>query len=93
MRSDESFNVTFDEIFLEPKLSHLVEDDGMHEQVVQDPNRSPSLGANVLELGYPKNVKEARGHQIEQVINLCERHGSGATLLYYEMKDMYRCII
>ncbi|GKD77609.1 hypothetical protein Tco_1340230 [Tanacetum coccineum] len=29
---------------------------------------SPSLQVNVLDEGYPKIVKEARGHPIEQVI-------------------------
>nr|GFB71039.1 hypothetical protein [Tanacetum cinerariifolium] len=35
---------------------------------VQDPVRSPLLEANAIEPGYPKSVKEARGHPIEQVI-------------------------
>ncbi|GJW11678.1 hypothetical protein Tco_1577505 [Tanacetum coccineum] len=54
--------------FPEPKSYPSLEDDGMHEQVVQDPIRSPTLEANASEPCYPKNIKEARGHPIEQVI-------------------------
>ncbi|GKD12681.1 hypothetical protein Tco_1197088 [Tanacetum coccineum] len=50
----------------EPKSSPLVEDDGIHEQVVQDPNRSPLLEANASEMGSFRSIKEARGHPIEQ---------------------------
>ncbi|GJZ55883.1 reverse transcriptase domain-containing protein [Tanacetum coccineum] len=68
MRIEESLNVTFDESFPEPKLSPLVEDDRINEPVVQNLVRSPSLEVNASEPGYPKSVKEARGHPIEQVI-------------------------
>ncbi|GJZ16757.1 zf-CCHC domain-containing protein [Tanacetum coccineum] len=54
----------------EPKSSPLVEDDRINELIVQDSIRPPSLEANASELGYPKSVKEARGHPIEQFI--CE---------------------
>ncbi|GJX29272.1 hypothetical protein Tco_0237351 [Tanacetum coccineum] len=68
MRIKESLNVTFDERFPEPKSSPLVEDDRINEPAVQDLNGSPSLQVNVLDEGYPKSIKEARGHPIEQVI-------------------------
>ncbi|GJV77364.1 zinc knuckle CX2CX4HX4C containing protein [Tanacetum coccineum] len=55
-------------IFSEPKLSPLIEDDKINEPIVQDLNGSPSLEVNILDEGYPKSVKEARGHPIEQVI-------------------------
>nr|GEU77021.1 retrovirus-related Pol polyprotein from transposon TNT 1-94 [Tanacetum cinerariifolium] len=67
MRIEESLNVTFDERLPEPKLSPSVEDDMTHEPIVQDLNGSP-LQVNVSEEGYPKSLKEARGHPIEQVI-------------------------
>nr|GEW55547.1 ribonuclease H-like domain-containing protein [Tanacetum cinerariifolium] len=63
-------NVTIDEIFPKPKSSSSVKDDRIIKPVVQDPVTSPSLEANASKLGYPKSVKEARGHPIEQVI--CE---------------------
>ncbi|GJT89698.1 hypothetical protein Tco_1078543 [Tanacetum coccineum] len=68
MRIEESLNMTFNESLLEPKSSPIIEDDGIHEQVVQDPIRSLSLETNASEPGYPKIIKEARGHPIEQVI-------------------------
>ncbi|GJY12555.1 hypothetical protein Tco_0381864 [Tanacetum coccineum] len=68
MRIEESLNVTFDESFPEPKSSSSVEDDWIIKPVVQNPVRSLSLKANPLEPGYPKNLKEDRGHTIEQVI-------------------------
>ncbi|GJY42609.1 hypothetical protein Tco_0430822 [Tanacetum coccineum] len=68
MRIEESFNVTCDESFPEPNSSPSIEYDRIIEPVVQNPVRSPSLEANASEPGYPKSVKEARGHQIEQVI-------------------------
>ncbi|GKC76326.1 hypothetical protein Tco_1127100 [Tanacetum coccineum] len=40
----------------------------LFEGVTQDLNRSPSLQVNVSDEGYPKSLKEARGHLIEQVI-------------------------
>ncbi|GJV54603.1 retrovirus-related pol polyprotein from transposon TNT 1-94 [Tanacetum coccineum] len=45
-----------------------VEDDRINETIVQDLNGSPSLQVNVSDEGYPKSVKEARSHPIEQVI-------------------------
>ncbi|GKF57092.1 hypothetical protein Tco_0170629 [Tanacetum coccineum] len=68
MRIEESLNVTFDESLLEPKSSSLVEDDRIDEPIVQDLNGSSSLQVNVLDEGYSKSLKEARGHTIEQVI-------------------------
>ncbi|GJZ41435.1 zf-CCHC domain-containing protein [Tanacetum coccineum] len=50
MRVEESLNISFDESFLEPKSSPLIEDDRINEPLVQDPIRSPSLEANALEL-------------------------------------------
>ncbi|GJR64520.1 retrovirus-related pol polyprotein from transposon TNT 1-94 [Tanacetum coccineum] len=64
MRIKESLNVTFDESLPEPKSSPLVEDDRINETVVQDFNGSPSLQVNVLDEGYFKSSKEARGHPI-----------------------------
>ncbi|GJY05835.1 retrotransposon protein [Tanacetum coccineum] len=51
-----------------PKSSSSVEDVRIDEPIVQDLNGSPSLQVNVLNKGYPKSLKEARGHPIEQVI-------------------------
>nr|GEV72929.1 hypothetical protein [Tanacetum cinerariifolium] len=68
IRIEESLNVTFDESFPEPKSSSLVEDDRIIEAIVQNPVRSPSLEVNASKLGYPKSLKEARGHPIKQVI-------------------------
>ncbi|GJX43098.1 hypothetical protein Tco_0259774 [Tanacetum coccineum] len=68
MRIEESHNVTFNESFSEPKSSHSIEDDRINEPIVQNLNGSPSLQINVTDEGYPKSVKEARGHLIEQVI-------------------------
>ncbi|GJT09966.1 integrase, catalytic region, zinc finger, CCHC-type containing protein [Tanacetum coccineum] len=68
MRIEESHNVTFDESFPEPKSSPSVEDDRIDETIVQNLNGSSSLQVNVLDEGYPKSLKEARGHPIEQVI-------------------------
>ncbi|GKD98402.1 hypothetical protein Tco_1382299, partial [Tanacetum coccineum] len=64
----ESLNVTFDERLPEPKSSPSVEDDRINEPLVQDLNGSPSLQVNVSDEGYPKSLKEAKGHPIEQVI-------------------------
>ncbi|GJT41622.1 integrase, catalytic region, zinc finger, CCHC-type containing protein [Tanacetum coccineum] len=64
-RIKESLNVTFDESFLEPKSSPLVEDDRINEPIVQDLNGSPSLQVNVSNEGYPKSLKEAKGHPID----------------------------
>ncbi|GJT55652.1 retrovirus-related pol polyprotein from transposon TNT 1-94 [Tanacetum coccineum] len=64
----ESLNVTFDESLPEPKSSPLVEDDMINEPIVQDLNGSPSLQVNALDEGYPRSLKEARDHPIEQVI-------------------------
>ncbi|GJX39375.1 dehydrogenase, E1 component [Tanacetum coccineum] len=68
MRIKESLNVTFDESFPEPKSSPSIKDDRINEPLVQDPVRSPLLEVYILEPGYPKSVKEARGHPIKQVI-------------------------
>ncbi|GJZ63070.1 hypothetical protein Tco_0619491 [Tanacetum coccineum] len=51
----------------EPKSSSLVEDDRIVEPVVQNPVRSSSLEVNASEPDYPKSLKEARGHPIEQL--------------------------
>nr|GFA37073.1 retrovirus-related Pol polyprotein from transposon TNT 1-94 [Tanacetum cinerariifolium] len=68
IRIEESFNVTFDESFPEPKSSPSVEDDRIIELVVQDLVRSLSLEANASEPGYPKSVKETKDRPIEQLI-------------------------
>nr|GEU64957.1 alpha/beta hydrolases superfamily protein [Tanacetum cinerariifolium] len=68
MRIEESLNITFDESFPEPKLSSLEEYNRIEEPIVQDLNGSSSLQDNVSDEGYPKRLKEARGHLIEQVI-------------------------
>ncbi|GKB21485.1 retrovirus-related pol polyprotein from transposon TNT 1-94 [Tanacetum coccineum] len=68
IRIEESHNVTFDESFPEPKSSPSVEDDKIDETIVQNLNGSSSLQVNVSDEGYPKILKEARGHPIEQVI-------------------------
>ncbi|GJZ71849.1 hypothetical protein Tco_0635700 [Tanacetum coccineum] len=68
MRIEESLNVTFDESLPEPKPSPSVKDDRIDEPIVQDLNGSPSLQVNVSDEGYPKSLKEARGHLIKQVI-------------------------
>ncbi|GJR24142.1 retrovirus-related pol polyprotein from transposon TNT 1-94 [Tanacetum coccineum] len=68
IRIEESLNVTFDESLPELNLSSSVEDDRIDEPIIQDLNGSPSLQVNVLVEGYPKSLKEARGHLIEQVI-------------------------
>ncbi|GJX74218.1 ribonuclease H-like domain-containing protein [Tanacetum coccineum] len=53
----------------EPKSSSSVEYDWINEPIVQDLNGSSSLQVNILDEGYPKSLKEARGHPIEQVIS------------------------
>ncbi|GKA42150.1 hypothetical protein Tco_0734810 [Tanacetum coccineum] len=68
VKSEESLNVTFDESFPEPKSSPSVEDDRIDEPIAQDLNGSSSLQVNVSDEGYPKSLKETRGHPIEQVI-------------------------
>nr|GEV31104.1 integrase, catalytic region, zinc finger, CCHC-type, peptidase aspartic, catalytic [Tanacetum cinerariifolium] len=68
MSIEESPNVTFDESLPKPKSSPSVEDDRINEPIVQDLNGSSSLQVNVLDEGYPKNLKEGRGHPVEQVI-------------------------
>ncbi|GJY46196.1 hypothetical protein Tco_0435259 [Tanacetum coccineum] len=68
MRIEESLNVTFDESLLVPKSPPSVEDDRIIEPLVQNSVRCPSLEVNASEPGYPKSLKEARGHLIEQVI-------------------------
>ncbi|GKD73275.1 hypothetical protein Tco_1331557 [Tanacetum coccineum] len=64
IRIEKSLNVTFDESLPEPKSSLLVEDDRINEPIVQDLDGSPLLQVE----GYPKCIKESRGHPIEQVI-------------------------
>nr|GEW43875.1 retrovirus-related Pol polyprotein from transposon TNT 1-94 [Tanacetum cinerariifolium] len=68
MRIEESLKTTFDESLPEPKSSPSSEYDRINEPIVQDLNGSSSLQVNVLDKGYPKSVKEAKGHLIEQVI-------------------------
>ncbi|GKB25654.1 retrovirus-related pol polyprotein from transposon TNT 1-94 [Tanacetum coccineum] len=68
MRIEEYLNITFDESLPEPKLSPLVEDDRINEPINQDLNGLSSLKVNVSDKDYPKSLKEARGHLIEQVI-------------------------
>nr|GEX48722.1 hypothetical protein [Tanacetum cinerariifolium] len=68
MRIEESLNVTFDESLPEPKSSLSVEDDWIDKPIVQDLNGSPSLQVNVSDEGYPKSLREARGHLIEKLI-------------------------
>nr|GEV27276.1 hypothetical protein [Tanacetum cinerariifolium] len=48
--------------------SPSVKDDRISEPIVQDFNESSSLQANDLDKGYPKSVKDTRGHPIEQAI-------------------------
>ncbi|GJX39426.1 retrovirus-related pol polyprotein from transposon TNT 1-94 [Tanacetum coccineum] len=64
MRMEESLNVTFDKSLPEPKSSSSVKDDRIIEPIVQNPIRSSSLEANASEPGYPKTIKESRGHPI-----------------------------
>nr|GEX82080.1 integrase, catalytic region, zinc finger, CCHC-type, peptidase aspartic, catalytic [Tanacetum cinerariifolium] len=66
---EQSLNVTFDESLPEPKSSPSVEDDKIIEPMAQNPVGYPLLEANALELGYPKSLRDARGHPIEQVIS------------------------
>ncbi|GJT89351.1 hypothetical protein Tco_1071068 [Tanacetum coccineum] len=102
MRIEESLNVTFDESLSEPKSSSLVDDERIDEPIVQDLNGSLSLQVNVLDEGYPKSLKEARGHPIEQVMGkLNERtlrtYVKGMEVkqhcCFNEMKDRRQCII
>ncbi|GJW32635.1 retrovirus-related pol polyprotein from transposon TNT 1-94 [Tanacetum coccineum] len=80
MRIEESLNVTFDESLPERKSSSSVEYDRIDEPIVQDLNGSPSLQFSISDEGYPKSLKEARGHPIEQVIGeLNERTLSSKT--------------
>ncbi|GJU59823.1 hypothetical protein Tco_1237589 [Tanacetum coccineum] len=90
MRIEESLNVTFDESLAEPISSFSVEDDRIDELIVQDLNGSPLLQVNVLDEGYPKSLKEARGHPIEQVIGkLNERTLRIITTLIEFIKNDY----
>ncbi|GJV53461.1 retrovirus-related pol polyprotein from transposon TNT 1-94 [Tanacetum coccineum] len=68
MRIEESLNVTFDESLPEPKSSSLLEDGRIDEPTIQDLNGSPSLQVNISDEGYPKSLKDARSHPIEQLI-------------------------
>nr|GEU49047.1 UBN2 domain-containing protein [Tanacetum cinerariifolium] len=54
--------------FPDPKSSSWVDNDRIDEAIIQNINGSSSLQVNVLDEGYPKSLKEARGHLIEQVI-------------------------
>nr|GEW48599.1 hypothetical protein [Tanacetum cinerariifolium] len=86
MRIKESLDITFGESLPEPKSSPLVEDDRINKPIVQDPRGSPSLQVSVLNEGYHKCVKEARGHAIDQVIDelnkktLSQEHLKGSAL-------------
>nr|GEU40659.1 hypothetical protein [Tanacetum cinerariifolium] len=53
---------------LEPKSSSSVEGERIDKPIVQDLNGSSSLQVNVSDKGYPKSLKEARGHPIELII-------------------------
>ncbi|GKB34738.1 hypothetical protein Tco_0879680, partial [Tanacetum coccineum] len=64
----ESLSMTFDESLPRPKVSPSVEYDGINESIVQDLNGWSSLQVNISDEGYPKIVKEARGHLIEHVV-------------------------
>nr|GEX07939.1 hypothetical protein [Tanacetum cinerariifolium] len=68
IKIEESLNVTFDESLPKPKSSSSVEDDRTNEPIVQELNGSLSLQVNVSDEGYPKSLKEARGHPIKQLI-------------------------
>nr|GEV73647.1 retrovirus-related Pol polyprotein from transposon TNT 1-94 [Tanacetum cinerariifolium] len=68
MTIKESLNVIFDKSLPKPKSSSLVEDDRINQHIIQDLNGLPSLQVNISDKGYPKSLKEARGHPIEQVI-------------------------
>nr|GEX25209.1 hypothetical protein [Tanacetum cinerariifolium]GEX25211.1 hypothetical protein [Tanacetum cinerariifolium]GEX29357.1 hypothetical protein [Tanacetum cinerariifolium] len=63
-----NMRITFDESFSEPKSSSSIKDDRINEPIVQDLNGSLSLQVNGSDKGYPKSVKETRGHPIKQVI-------------------------
>ncbi|GJZ89377.1 putative reverse transcriptase domain-containing protein [Tanacetum coccineum] len=67
IRLEESLKVTFDESLPEPKSPSKVEDDRVGEPIVRYLNGSSSLQVNVSDEGYPKSLKEGRGHPIEQV--------------------------
>ncbi|GJS84984.1 retrovirus-related pol polyprotein from transposon TNT 1-94 [Tanacetum coccineum] len=67
MRIEEYLNVTFDESLPNPKSSPSVENDRINEPIVQDLNGSLLLQFNISDEGYPKSVKEAKDHPIEQV--------------------------
>ncbi|GJZ32861.1 hypothetical protein Tco_0578297 [Tanacetum coccineum] len=83
----KSFNITFDESLPEPKSSSSVEYDRIDEPIDQDLNGSMSLQVNVSDNGYPKSLKEARGHPIEQVIGeLKERTLRSKTKQAYDIR-------
>ncbi|GJY24359.1 retrovirus-related pol polyprotein from transposon TNT 1-94 [Tanacetum coccineum] len=94
IRIEESLNVTFDESLPEPNSSHLVEDDRINEPIVQDLNGSSSLQVNVSNEGYPKSVKEARGHP-NRTSNWTYVKGMEVRQLccFNEMKDRRQYII
>nr|GEW87588.1 hypothetical protein [Tanacetum cinerariifolium] len=91
MRIEESLNVTFDESLLKLKSSPSVEDDRINEPIVQDLNGLLSLQVNVLNEGYPKSVKEARGHSIEQVI-VKQMMEENVYALHKEMREIHASI-
>nr|GEW63988.1 hypothetical protein [Tanacetum cinerariifolium] len=74
MRIEESLIVTYDESLPEPKSSPSEEDDRIDEPIIQDLNGLPSLQVNVLDEGYPKSLKEAIDHPIEQNIKCNHYH-------------------
>ncbi|GJV59919.1 hypothetical protein Tco_1466019 [Tanacetum coccineum] len=88
IRIEESLNVTFIESLTKPKSSPLVEDLGINEQIVQYLNRSPSLQVNVSDGNNPKNVKETKGHPIEQVISALKAY----VLMFYVIRTYVKGI-
>nr|GEV23525.1 hypothetical protein [Tanacetum cinerariifolium] len=89
MRIEKSLNVTFDESLPKPKSSSSVEDNRINEPIVHDLNESPSLQVNVSDEGYPKSVKEARGHLIKHVIGADNR----PPMLEKDMYDSWKIIM
>ncbi|GJX47627.1 hypothetical protein Tco_0272817, partial [Tanacetum coccineum] len=71
----------------EPKSSSAIEDDRIDKPIVQDLNGSPSLQINVSDEGYPKSLKEAIGHPIEQVIEVMAEIKTEMTMEEFVTKD------
>ncbi|GKA30569.1 hypothetical protein Tco_0716874 [Tanacetum coccineum] len=91
MRIEESLNVTFDESLPEPKSYSSVEDDRIIKPVVQNPVRSSLLEANASYPGYPKSLKEARGHPIEKTfLKLCMVEDLIWEKITRELKEPFR---